>query len=160
MRSIRKGSAVVTLLGCAAVLSGQTPIQPGQIASASDSASPFADAALARETTIANVQDKHDRTIHRIWVASIFTMAGASGLDAASSWGKQEGNSFLASSNGRFGAKGLALKASFGAAVIVPEFLFRKHKDLLKTFAIGNFAEAALFGGAAIHNLGVASPQK
>ncbi len=70
-----------------------------------------------------------------------------------------EGNSFLASSNGSFGAKGIALKAGIGAAMIVPEILLRKHKDLLTKFAVGNFALAAVYGAAAIHNLGISSPQ-
>ncbi len=93
---IVSGAAALMLLGSAAPLSAQMPIKPGQIASVSDIATPFSNAdpgtsssAVARATTIANVEDKHDRTVRRVWVASMFAMAAGTSLDAASSWGKQ-----------------------------------------------------------------------
>ena len=95
----------------------------------------------------------------RIWVGSMVTMLAATSFDAGSSWGKREGNPLLASSNGTFGAKGLSIKMSLAAAVIVPEVLLRHHKDMKSKFAIANFAEAGLFTGVAIHNLGIAGPK-
>lgn len=111
--------------------------------------------AVTVTNSIGTIEDRHEKTMNRIWVASLFAMAAASGMDAASSWGKWEGNPLLASRDGTFGAKGMSIKAGIAAGVIVPEILLRKHKNLKPKFAIGNFAEAALFGGVAIHNIGI-----
>jgi hypothetical protein len=78
-------------------------------------------------------------------------------MDAASSWGKLEGNSLLASPDGTFGAKGMSIKVGIAAGVVLPQILLRKHKNLKSKFAIANFAEAGLFGGVAIHNMGIAA---
>jgi hypothetical protein len=102
---------------------------------------------------------RHDRLMNRIWIASMLAMAAASGFDAETSWGKLEANSLLASRDGTFGAKGVSIKAGAAAAIIIPQILFRKHKDLRVKFAIGNFAGAAVFSGVAIHNLGIAAPK-
>ena len=88
----------------------------------------------------------------------MFAMAGASGLDAATSWGKLEGNGFLASSNGNFGARGLSIKAAMAAAVILPQVLLRKHKELRVKFALANLVETGIFTGVSIHNLVVSAP--
>ena len=80
-------------------------------------------------------------------------MAGATAFDAGSSWHKRESNSLLASSDGTFAGKGLAIKTSIGVGILAPQILFRKHKDLRSAFSIGNFAEAGIFTGTAIHNL-------
>lgn len=161
------GTALLLILGSPALLPAQTPPQPGQIASASEIPASFEAAipetpgssSTSRTTTIAHVEDPHDRTINRVWLASIFTVSAATSLDAATSWGKQEGNPLLASSNGTFGAKGVALKAGLGFATILPQILMRKHKDLLLTFSMGNFVEAAIFAGVATHNLSIAAPK-
>ena len=84
-------------------------------------------------------------------------MLAATGMDAATSVGKYEGNAALASSNGTFGARGISIKAGIAGGTILAEVLLRKHKDLRTTFVIGNFTQAALFSAVAVHNMGIAS---
>lgn len=80
-------------------------------------------------------------------------MGAGTTMDAASSWGKQEGNGLLAQGNGSFGLRGTGIKAGVAVATLVPQIMFRKHPELRKAFIIGNFAEAGVFTGTAIHNL-------
>lgn len=153
--------AILMALICAA-LPAQTPIQPGQLAVA-----PRANATLPNEAPSSNIvpratvaqidETPHDRLVNRLWIASIFAAIAGTSADAASSWGKDESNALLASSNGAFGAKGLSIKAGVLAAVIIPQICLRKHKDLKPAFTAGNFAEAAFFTGAAIHNIRLGS---
>jgi len=91
--------------------------------------------------------------MRKVWVASVFTMIAGTTADAASSWHKREGNSLLASSNGVFGPKGVALKAAIAAGVLTPQIILRKHRDWRLSFAVGNFAEAGIFAGVTIHNV-------
>lgn len=149
--------AVCIVLGSGALLQAQTLVQPGTLAAAftgPDTSS----SALPPKTTIAAVKDDRDKTANRVWVASAFAMAAGSGFDAASSWGKREGNGLLASSNGDFGAKGLAIKAGVTAALIVPQFWLHKHRDYRTKLTVINFVNAGIFTGVAIHNLGIAPP--
>lgn len=101
----------------------------------------------------------HERTVNRLWIASLCAVAGSTSMDAATSWGKREGNGLLASSNGTFGGKGISIKAGMLAAVVVPQVIFRHHKDLKSKFAIGNFIESGIFTGVSVHNLGVTAPR-
>ncbi len=163
MRSlILKGAAAVLLMGSTATLFAQSVTRPGQIAAESAAVlspglSPASSYPVSVTNSLPTYEDRHDRTMNRIWVASMFAMAAATGMDAGTSWGKREGNSFLASPDGTFGAKGMSIKAGVAAGVILPQVLLRHHKYLKSKFAIGNFAEAALFGGVAIHNMGIAA---
>ena len=147
------------LVGCALALSAQPPLQPGQVNTSPEITAPKPAAAspIVQKTTIANVDDPHDKFMERLWIASMVTDLGATSFDAATSWGKREGNSLLASSNGTFGGKGLAIKAGFAAAVLIPQICLRKHKELRGIFAMGNFGQAGIFTGTAIHNLQIRS---
>jgi hypothetical protein len=143
-------------------MAAQAVHSPGQLASESQPAPGLAPASFSRSFVrkdFASVDDRHSRTLNHLWIASMVAMAGASGMDAATSWGKLEGNSLLASPDGRFGARGVSIKVGIAAGVIIPQILFRRHKDLRMAFSVGNFAQAAIFGGIAIHNLGVAAPK-
>lgn len=100
-------------------------------------------------------EDAHDRLMNKLWVASLVTLVASNAADAASSWGRMEANPLLASSNGRFGAKALSIKFGLTAAVAIPEIIFRKHADLKRVFALGNFTDSAAFGAAAIHNFAI-----
>ncbi len=161
MRSlILKGATAALLIGSTATLFAQSVTKPGQIAAESAAVyspgiSPVSSLPVSVTNTLPRVEDRHDRTMNRIWVASLFAMAAGTGMDAATSWGKREGNSLLASSDGTFGAKGMGIKMGVAAGVILPQVLLRRHKYLKSKFAIGNFGEAALFGGVAIHNAGI-----
>jgi hypothetical protein len=115
---------------------------------------------VAPGVSIANVEDRHEQRLKYLWIASIFAMAAGTGADAATSWHKRESNGLLASSDGTFGAKGLGIKAGLAGGLLLPQILFRKHKDLRTAFTVGNFAQAGMFTGIAIHNAGIAAPQR
>jgi hypothetical protein len=112
------------------------------------------------KTQIAQPETAHDRKINRIWVSALIAVAAANAFDAGSSWGKMEGNSFLASSDGTFGGKGLAIKSATAGALIIPQILLlRHHQNLKGRAAIGDFATAGLLTGVSIHNLSVRAPR-
>ena len=136
--------------------------QPGQLASVSVpsvSISPSVSAISMPKSTFLSPEMRHERNVNRVWIASMLAVAASTSMDAATSFGKHEGNSTLASADGTFGARGVAIKAGMLAAVIVPELAFCHHKNLKSKFAIGNFIEAGTFTGVSIHNLGVTEPR-
>lgn len=164
MRLFRMVATIAGAVCAATLLPAQVRLQPGQLASAPriEIGSPQDAAGSASgsmpKTSIAAVDEgPHDAFMNRLWITSMCALVAGTSLDAATSWGKTEGNSLLASSNGTFGAKGLGIKAGMAAAVLVPQIFLRKHKDLKGVFIMGNFGEAAIFSGAAVHNLGVQS---
>ena len=138
------------------------PAQPGRLASVSSS-----DLALNPAVIVLNPagsqflspEMRHERNVNRLWVASLLAVAASTSMDAATSWGKREGNGFLASSDGTFGVRGIGIKAGMLAGVVAPQLLFRHHKELKAKFAIGNLFEAGIFTGVSVHNLGVAAPR-
>lgn len=156
-----EGIAIAMFLAWGTPASAQVVLKPGQLAVTSElTALPPAIAPATSSPAIANNdEERHDRIVNRIWIASMLAMVAASGLDAETSWGKQEANGLLASSNGTFGAKGVSIKAGVAAAIVIPQILFRKHKDLRVKFAVANFAGAGVFTGVAIHNLGIPTPK-
>ncbi len=158
--NLRVWSGAIPLLLLSSILFAADPAgppQPGQLAGVKLAALPnsASDAAnsAATATSVAGVEDSHERMMNRLWIASMVAAVAATGLDAASSWGKLESNPLLAGGNGTFGAKGAAIKAGVAAAVIIPQIWLRKRKDLRSAFTIGNLGEASLFSAAAIHNL-------
>lgn len=97
----------------------------------------------------------------KVWKVSLVVMASANFADAASSYGHIETNPILASANGRFGNKALALKGGIGTGVVVVAEILIRHKMIRteserlkvdKAAAIVNFAVAGGFSAAAIHN--------
>ncbi len=158
---VMEGFAVAMLLAWGTPVSAQAALKPGQLAVASElTALPPAIAPASGSPAIANENEtRHDRIVNRIWIASMLAMVAASGLDAETSWGKPEANGLLASSNGTFGAKGVSIKAGVAATILIPQILFRKHKDVRVKFAVANFAGAGVFTGVAIHNLGIPAPK-
>ena len=145
--------AALFLIGCSGL--------PAQTISPAGANLPIESSAfVAPRISIANVEDRHERRLKYLWIASIFAMAAGTGADAATSWHKRESNGLLASSDGTFGTKGLAIKAGLAGGLLVPQILFRKHTDLRSAFTIGNFAQAGIFAGVAIHNAGIAGPQR
>ncbi len=148
------GFAALLILGPARAMAAQDAATPGQVASIL----PALPGGILRND-IAQVDEGRERRSNHLWIASILAMAAASGMDAGTSWGKLEGNSLLASHDGRFGAKGVSIKVGIAAGVIIPQILLRKHKNARMAFSLGNFAQAALFTGVAVHNLGIAAPK-
>jgi hypothetical protein len=121
-----------------------------------NSALPASDATpTASGGSIAHIEDRHDRLWDRLWIASLGAAVAGTSLDAASSWGKMERNSLLASSNGTFGGRGIAIKAGLAGAMIIPQICLRKHKEYRAAFVMGNFGEASIFSAAAAHNLSI-----
>jgi hypothetical protein len=96
--------------------------------------------------------------ISKVWIASTIALLAATSLDAASSWGKYEGNPLLRSSSGTFGAQGVSLKFAIAGAMLTPQLLFRRNRRATKFFTITNFAQAGMFTGIAIHNFGIPQP--
>jgi hypothetical protein len=86
--------------------------------------------------------------------------AAATSFDAATSWGKLESNSLLASRSGTFGAKGVGIKVGLQAGLLIPQIWLRKHRELRTAFVVGNFAETGVYSAAAVHNLGIPRPNR
>lgn len=103
-------------------------------------------------TPLSTPDNGHGR---KLWIASLCAVAGASAFDAFSSWGKQEGNGFLASGNGTFGVKGISIKAGLFTGLLIPQYRFRHRTEWRRRFIIENFVEAGAFGGIAAHNMQV-----
>jgi hypothetical protein len=146
--------------------SAQVPPKPGQIAIASRASllpaamtAESSSSVIVSEIEVNKAEERHERIVNRVWIASMVALVAASGFDAGTSWGKLEANGLLASPDGTFGARGVSIKAGAAAAIIIPQILFRKHKELRTKFAFGNFAGAGVFTGVAIHNLGIAAPK-
>lgn len=90
----------------------------------------------------------------KIWRISMVVLGGATTADAYSSWGKREANPLLQTTSGQFGARSVALKASFtGAAMFMQWRLARKDPKITPYLATANFAAAAIFTGAAARAL-------
>ncbi|MBV8865229.1 MAG: hypothetical protein JO210_07490 [Acidobacteriaceae bacterium] len=165
LRLVLRSAAALLLAASTGILFAQSIANPGQIATAPNAvllpslAPGVSSSAVDPETSILTIEERHDRKVNRIWVASMLAMGAATALDSGSSWGKREGNPLLASSDGTFGAKGLSIKTGVAVSLIASEILLRHHKDLKSKFAIGNFVEAAIFGGVAIHNISITAPK-
>jgi hypothetical protein len=147
-----------SLLCSVLAASAQNPLAPGQLPAQTTLTKSSFDSALSPSPTMPKqnftyLETKSEKRMRLIWIASIAAMTAGTALDAYSSWHKQEGNSFLASSNGTFGGKAAGIKAGIAAGVLTPQIIFRKRRDWHMAFAISNFAEASIFTGAAIHNL-------
>jgi hypothetical protein len=155
---------LAVLTGIASAAEPSAASSPGQLASVSAPSItllPSAGIISTRtpETTFLSPEIRHARNINRVWVASLLAVAASTSMDAATSFGKREGNGALASSDGTFGARGVGIKAGMLAAVVVPQLALRHHQKLKSKFAIGNFIEAGIFTGVSVHNLGVTAPR-
>jgi hypothetical protein len=143
-----------------AISQAQNLVAPGALAntaplprSAFDSG--IGGSSIVPKQDMAYVESKHDKRMRALWITSIVAMTAGTAADAYSSWHKQESNSVLASSNGTFGTKGVAIKAGIAGGVLIPQIVFRKHRDWYLAFAVSNFAEAGIFAGATAHNWNV-----
>lgn len=95
----------------------------------------------------------------RMWKASLLSLAGATALDAASSWGKCEGNSLIAGGGGRFDSRSLSLKsAAIGGLMAFEHFSGKKHPQLYRLFSATNFAVSGGLSAYAVRNFGIAAP--
>lgn len=97
----------------------------------------------------------HSRQNSRAWKLSLLGLAGASGADAISSWGKQESNPLLRSANGTFGLRGLMVKSGLTGASLIPQYTMHNNPKAQRAFTVLNFAETAVFTATAIHNFSI-----
>ena len=95
----------------------------------------------------------------RIWKASLISLVVAQAVDAQSSWGKCESNSFLAGSGGRFDSRSLSIKSGMIAGLALAETISgRHHPKLYGLFSAVNFSVGAGIGGMALHNYTISAP--
>lgn len=88
----------------------------------------------------------------KLWAASLVAVTAASLLDAHSSWGRREANGILAGSNGRFGARGVAIKAGVNAFWVVSQIQACRRIRSCNKFTAINLALASMFAATAVRN--------
>ena len=89
----------------------------------------------------------------RVWRISVGLLAGAVAADAHSSWGRIEVNPLLRGPDGRFAARGAAVKGSLlGATVLTQYLLLRRAPKAEPYAAAAKFAVASALAGVAAHN--------
>jgi hypothetical protein len=89
----------------------------------------------------------------KLWRVSSAILGAVTIADAHSSFGYQEMNPLLRSSNGQFAGRGFAIKgAVVGAALGVQWLLVRKNPRAAPYAAGANFAAAALTGAIVVRN--------
>ncbi len=91
----------------------------------------------------------------KLWWVSVAALAGASVLDARSSWGRHELNPLLQGPNGRFGARSVEIKSAIVGVGLAFQWIALRHhsQKIEKPLSIANLAAAGLTTGAAVHNL-------
>lgn len=93
------------------------------------------------------------RQAKRLYYWSAGALIASNVADAASSWGKYEGNPFLRSSTGHFGWGGIAIKSGIVAGTLVGQrFLLKRHPEQAKRSAWMNFMMSGVFTGVAVRN--------
>lgn len=94
------------------------------------------------------------------WMWSAIALTAASFADVNSSWGKQEANGLLRSSNGTFGAKGLAIKMSMVGGILYGQHLMvKKSPALANVMTWSNYGMAGVKVGIAARNYQIEKPK-
>lgn len=156
---MRLALLAICTLGVSQTLVAQVAPQPGQLASVvlpSLDAQPMV--SVSQRPLATERAARRDRNMNRVWMLSMAAMLAGTSADAATSWGKMEGNGLLASPNGQFGVRAVGIKGALAAALLVPQLVLRHNKTMRTRFTIANFVEAGVFTGVSIHNLGVTAP--
>lgn len=108
---------------------------------------------LAASCFAGEVHPNQWKSVYRWSVASV---VAASTFDAASSWNRYESNPILASADGRYAHRGVAIKSSVMVGSLVAQHVvLRRWPERRKAAAIVNFIGAAGFTFVATHNLRV-----
>ena len=77
-------------------------------------------------------------------------------MDVASSYNRLEVNPMLAGPNGRFGAKGVAVKVGVSGAILGAEYLvIRRYPGSSRIFAKLNWAAGFITIGVSAHNFAI-----
>ena len=88
------------------------------------------------------------------WWLSVAALSAAAALDVHSSWGRRELNPMLQSPNGRFNARGLAVKSSIlGTSCGLQWLLLERRPGAVNTLTTANLGLASWTAGVAAHNL-------
>jgi hypothetical protein len=97
-----------------------------------------------------------DQTSMRRWKMSVVPVFASQTLDVTSSYGMRELNPMLASSDGRFGAKGAGIKLGSTAATVGLEYLIlRKYPRAARVFTKINWSLSIVTTGFAAHNFSI-----
>lgn len=97
----------------------------------------------------ARIQEKAQKRL--MW--SMVALTAASFADVGSSWGKQEANPLLRSSNGTFGAKGFGIKMGMvGGILFGQHMLVKKNPALANVMTFTNFGMAGMKTAVAFRN--------
>ena len=91
----------------------------------------------------------------KFWKVSIAYYGAATTLDATSSYGLFEANRFLRSSNGKFGARGAAVKGGVFALTSLGEYFLLKKlksKKIEKIFSVINIEGGTFYVTTAVGN--------
>jgi ferric-dicitrate binding protein FerR (iron transport regulator) len=103
--------------------------------------------------SIFSAQSQAEERHNKLWRVSAALLGAVTIADIQSSVGRQEANPLLASQNGQFNGRGVALKgAAVGAMLGVQWLMLRKNPHAAKYATGANFAAAALTGTIVIHN--------
>jgi len=105
--------------------------------------------------SVVAVAQSFDVDANKPFYYSVAVHGAGTGLDTWSSWNQNEANHTLQSANGKFDAKGAAIKGVFFAGSTVAELLILKKyhpKWLVKTFTVVNFALGGEYTAIAISN--------
>lgn len=90
----------------------------------------------------------------RSWWLSVAALGASSALDGATSWSRPEVNPVLAGPDGRFGARGLVIKAGITAGVVLVEWsIVRSRPGSKRAFIITNLAAAGAYAYAGARNV-------
>ncbi|HEU0120887.1 MAG TPA: hypothetical protein VFQ91_10210 [Bryobacteraceae bacterium] len=91
-----------------------------------------------------------------LYRVSVVALTASTAADVGTSWGGRESNPALRGADGRFGARGAALKFGLlGGALVTEYWLHRKHPNSDTAVMIFNASMAAVSTRAAVHNAGV-----
>ncbi len=95
------------------------------------------------------------------WKLSLLVAASAAVADSHSSWGRLELNPALRSSNGRFGVRGVSVKALImGGSIGAQYVLLRKNPKAEKYGIMTNMLMAGVLGTAAVANYRMAARER
>lgn len=93
---------------------------------------------------------------NRFWKWSTAALLAGTSADMASSYGHRELNPLLAGQDGRFGGRGVVIKAGMAGGVILFQWIvLRRNPRASKVFGIANIGAGAAFGSVASRNVRV-----
>ena len=106
--------------------------------------------------SIESIEDSAHASALKSWKISLIPFIASQGLDAASSYGMRELNPLLASSNGGFEMKAVAIKLGATGALVGAEYLIvRKYPRSARVISKLNWTTGVVTAGFAVHNFAI-----